>query len=271
MEIAFEFFSQAFWLSTFIGLFAGLSAGLFGLGGGLVIVPSLVLLFSWQGMDDKVLMIMAVATSLAAIVPTSLSSINAHYRLGSIDWKIVFRLLPGIIVGAIVGTFIADKLNGTLLRWFFIVYLFYVGGNMAMQRKPVFRIAARISKLDYVAGGVIGLLSSLLGIGGGTLTVPYLSGSGLDMKRAVAVSSACGLPISLCSSLSFALLGQNKVNLPAESFGYVYLPALAGIVVFSVLTAPLGAKIAHHLPAQKLRRYFSLVLFVMAVKMILLM
>ncbi len=271
MDISLAYFSDVFWFSTLIGVFAGLSAGLFGLGGGLVIVPSLVWLFSWYGMDEHVLMLMAIATSLAAIVPTSLSSIIAHYRLGAIDWRCVFRLVPGIILGAMLGAYFADEMDGRVLRWVFIVYLFYVGRNMAMQIKPVYNVVGGVRYLDYFAGGVIGVVSSLLGIGGGTLTVPYLSGQGVDMKKAVAISSACGLPIAISSSASFAVLGQGQGHLPAGSIGYVYPQAFMGIVILSILTAPLGAKLANYLPAKKLRRYFSLVLFVMAIKMIVLM
>lgn len=256
-------------LSMLLGAIAGLLAGLFGLGGGVLIVPALVWMFSAQQFPQELVMIMSVATSLATIVPTSISSALTHHFLGNITWERVFRLTPGILIGAAMGATVADLIDGQILRGFFISYLLYVGFRMAMPSSVKSVTKKGRNRVDYLAGGGIGFLSSILGIGGGTLTVPYLVGRQVLMKKAVAVSSVCGLPIAISGTVTYALLGSGKSALPDWSFGYVYLPALVGIVICSVVTAPLGAKLANKLPAKKLKRYFSLLIFIIALKMIL--
>lgn len=250
-----------------LGALAGVLAGLLGLGGGLLIVPVLVWLFSAQEFADNLIMIMAVATSLATIVFTSISSVLAHHQLGSVIWTKVKKLIPGIILGSVMGAVVADQLSAGVLRTVYILFLVAVGLQMAFQVQPSARIKQVSPIIDWMAGNIIGLMSAILGIGGGTLTVPYLTMTQHPMRNAVAISSACGLPIAFAGTLSYAVLGWNSGQLPEYSLGYVYLPAFAGIVFFSVLTAPIGAKLAHKLPAQKLKRIFSLFLFVMAVKM----
>ena len=254
--------------SLILGAFSGLLAGLFGIGGGLIIVPILVSLFSIQQiMIPEQQIIFAIATSLATIIFTASSSVLAHHRQGNVLWTKVARLTPGIIIGAALGAIIADKISADHLRFIFITYLTYVAFKMALQRKPRESTVKNIKSLDYAAGGGIGLLSSILGIGGGTLTVPFLVACQIPMKNAVAISSACGLPIACAATASYIILGLQQPQLPAWSLGYIYLPAFSGIVICSVLTAPLGAKLANKLPATKLKRYFSIMLFIMAAKM----
>jgi uncharacterized membrane protein YfcA len=259
---------ELFLLSLLLGAIAGFLAGLFGLGGGVLIVPMLVWLFSIQAFPREVIMIMALATSLATIIFTSTSSMLAHQKLGTIKWDRVLRLSPGILLGAGTGAVVADHMTTDILTWLFISYLFYVGFRMALQKSSKSNEKMQ-DKLDYIAGVGIGLLSSLLGIGGGSLTVPYLVGRHVQMKNAVAISSACGLPIAVSAVTVYIVLGWEKTGMPEWSFGYVYLPAMLGIIIFSILTAPLGAKLANKLPAQKLKRYFSIVIFLIAFKMIL--
>ncbi len=258
---------EIFIYSMLLGAVSGVVAGLFGLGGGLVIVPILVWLFDIREFDSDLVMVMAVATSLATIVPTAFVTISSHHRKGAVIWSRVRHLSPGIILGAAMGSLLADLIRGEVLRGMFVVYLIYVGSSMALQFKPVLNLKRHGNMLDYLAGGVIGLASSLLGIGGGTMTVPYLLGQRLEMKNAVAVSSACGLPIALAGTLSYILLGWGNTTLPEGSAGYIYLPAFAGVAGLSVLTAPIGVKLAHKLPARQLKRYFSVILFIMAIKM----
>ncbi len=255
--------------SLILGALSGLLAGLFGIGGGLVIVPVLVSLFSIQHtMIPEQQMIFAIATSLATIIFTAISSVLAHHRQGNILWVKVVRLTPGIIFGAILGAIIADKINSDNLRFIFISYLIYVSLQMALSKKYHFGLIKNIKSLDYVAGMGIGLLSSILGIGGGTLTVPFLVTCQVPMKNAVAISSASGLPIAFAATISYIILGLQQPQLPEWSLGYIYLPAFLGIILSSVLTAPIGAKLANKLPAIKLKRYFSIMLFIMAAKMI---
>ncbi|WP_340122865.1 sulfite exporter TauE/SafE family protein [Methylobacter svalbardensis] len=257
-----------FLASILLGAVGGSMAGLFGIGGGLIIVPVLALLFAAQGFPSELIMIMSVATSLATIIFTSISSVLAHHRLNSVLWDKVLALGPGIMVGAAIGAVVADHLSGGVLRVIFIIYLLGVGIQMALQIKPKPGQQQPSKTLDLGAAGLIGLLSSLLGIGGGTLTVPFLVHFQMPMRNAVAVASACGLPIAVVGTIGYAILGKDALQLPDWSLGYIYMPSFLGIVLTSMYTAPIGAKLAHKLPAEKLKRYFSLLLFVMAAKLI---
>lgn len=258
---------ELFLISMLLGSIAGLLAGLFGLGGGVVIVPALVWLFSTQNFPNEYIMIMAIATSLATIILTSTSSVISHYKLGNIIWDRVFRLTPGILFGAGIGAVVADVIPTDVLRWLFISYLLYVGLRMAIKSRTV---KGRDSNkwLDYITGNGIGFLSAILGIGGGTLTVPYLVSRQIPMKNAVAISSTCGLPIAISGTVVYAWLGWDKTQIPGWSLGYVYVPALCGILSCSIVTAPIGAKLANKLPAKKLKQYFSVVILLIAFKMI---
>lgn len=258
---------EIFFISLIVGSVAGVLAGLMGLGGGLIIVPILAWVFSAQGFAENLIMLMAVATSLATIVFTSISSVIAHQRLGSVIWLRVLHLVPGIIIGSTLGAVLAEQLSAKLLTHIYIAFLIAVAIQMAFKLQPSATIKQPATLVEGLIGVVIGIMSAILGIGGGTLTVPYLSSCQLPMRNAVAISSACGLPIAFSGTLSYAFLGWNLQYLPEWSLGYVYMPAFIGIVLCSVITAPIGAKLAYKLPAQKLKRYFSLFLLLMAAKM----
>jgi uncharacterized membrane protein YfcA len=260
-------FQEIILTSALLGLLAGFLAGLFGIGGGMIIVPVLVLLFSSHGFPEHLVPIMAIATSLATIVLTSIASVWAHYRLGAVIWPKVLRLMPGVMLGAVLGAVIADHIASEWLRYIFIAYLSYAGFHMAVQTQPKHGRSPSSCFLDGFVSVIIGLTSALVGIGGGTLTVPYLVFFQIPMRNAVAVASACGLPIALTASISYALLGRNATQLPEWSWGYIYLPSFFGIFLSSVITAPIGARLANRLPAQKLKRYFSLFIFILAAKL----
>jgi uncharacterized protein len=259
---------EVFSISILLGMVSGLLAGLFGIGGGLVIVPVLVILFKAQGFPAEMVMLMAVATSLATIILTAIASVVAHHRLGSVVWSKVFRLSPGIMTGAAFGAVVAEHISADTLRYILVIFLIYVGIQMALQVKPKPDRIKQSKGLDFLIANVIGLLSSIVGIGGGTLTVPYLVHGQMPMRNAVAVASACGLPIAFAGTVSYTVLGWDAMHLPEWSLGYVYLPAVLGTGLSSIFTAPIGAKWVHKLPASKLKRYFSLLLFVMAAKLI---
>ena len=254
-------------VSILLGIVTGLLAGLFGIGGGLVIVPTLAILFRAQGVPAELVMLMAVATSLATIILTAIASVSAHHRLGSVVWAKVYSLSPGIMVGAALGAVVAKHISADALRTILVVFLLYVAIQMAFQVKPKPDRIKQSKALDFLAANIIGLVSSIVGIGGGTLTVPYLISGQMLMRNAVAVASACGLPIAVSGTISYAILGWNALELPDWSIGYVYLPVFFGTGLSSLVTAPIGAKLAHTLPAAKLKRYFSLLLFVMAAKL----
>lgn len=258
---------EIFIYSLLLGSMAGLNAGLFGIGGGVLVVPFLSWLFEAQQFPPTYIMVMAVATSLATALFMSASSVRTHYRLNNIVWPRALRLSPSLLLGAVVGAIIAKHIAAELLRSIFIVYLVYSGLKMALPGKTPNGTKPERSYLDYPVGLLIGTISALLGIGGGTMTVPYLASSGLAMKNAVATSSTCALPIALSAVVSYIFLGWSSSGLPNGCLGYIYLPAFLGVVIPGMLTAPLGAKLAHRLPALHLKRYFSVVLLLIAVKM----
>lgn len=260
---------EFFLASLLLGAIAGISAGLFGLGGGAVIVPVLAWLLTLQKIPQDLVMIMAVATSLSTIIFTSLSSIFAHHKRGYVLWGKIGYLSLGIVLGVIAGTFIAEQIPAAQLRLIFGLYLIYVSVQIGLQIDPSTLAEAKESAaLDSGMGIIIGTVSAILGIGGGTLTVPYLVYRRVPIKNAVATSSVCGFPIAVAATISYVLLGIKHAALPQWSLGYIYLPAFLGISLCSVFTAPLGAKLAHILPAEKLKRYFALVLFLIALKML---
>jgi uncharacterized membrane protein YfcA len=252
-----------------LGALAGLMAGLLGVGGGLLIVPVLLWAFELLGFPYQVLMHLAVGTSLATIVVTSLSSILAHNRRGAVRWELVRQLAPGILLGAWIGALVADWMSGDWLRRVFALFALFVGTRMLLGlRVRVGRdLPGRVG--FWGAGGVIGAVSALVGIGGGSLTVPFLHASGVDMRQAVASSSACGLPIALAGATGFVWTGWADPGLPSGSTGYVYWPAFAGIVLTSMLLAPVGARLAHSLPVQALQRVFALLLLGVGLKLLL--
>lgn len=258
---------EVFFASLALGLLAGLSAGLFGIGGGALIVPLLSWLLASQAFKPEHVMLVAVATSLATALFTSAASVRAHHKLGNIDWHRAFRLGPSLLLGAAGGAIVAEDLSADNLRWFFIGYLLYTSLRMALPKKNAATAHKPRLYLDFPMGLLIGVLSAILGIGGGTMSVPYLAGGGLAMKNAVATSSTCALPITISAAASYMALGWHEYDLPTGSLGYIYLPAFAGIVMTSIFTAHLGAKLAHRLPAHQLKRYFAIVLLLIAIKM----
>lgn len=250
-----------------LGVFAGLLAGLFGIGGGLIIVPVLADLFERQGIDTSLIMIMAITTSLATIVLTSVSAMIAHHKLGNINWQSVRYMVPWMLIGVMLGSIIADNIPSQVIRMIFIIYLLHTGIKMALSLETKSRCWHLSPQILVGASVIIGLLSAFLGIGGGTLTVPLLLSGNFAMRNAVGVASACGFFIALTATISYVLLGMQATNLPEWSLGYVYLPAFAGIISTSTIVAPLGAKIANYLPAKQLKRYFSVLLFVVALNL----
>lgn len=251
------------------GAVAGLASGLFGIGGGLIIVPVLLFVFAGQGVVPELQMHMAVGTSLATIIVTSLSSIRAHYRLGGILWPVFRQLAAGIILGTLIGAVVADALSRGALEMVFAVLVLVLAAKMAFGGQPApHRSLPGVAGL-LGAGSVIGSISALMGIGGGALSVTYLSWCGVEMRKAVGTSAACGLPIAVSGAASFIVTGWNEAQLPPGATGYVYWPAAGGIVAASVLLAPLGARLAHRLPQKALKRAFAVFLAVVGLKLLL--
>lgn len=250
------------------GAVAGVLAGLLGVGGGLIIVPALAFIFATQGVPDAIAMHMALGTSLATIVMTSTSSVRAHHKRGAVLWQVVWRLTPGIVVGTLMGAMLADMLSSGTLKHIFGIFALLVALQMGLGAKPAphRRLPGRSGM--GLAGWIIGGVSAIVGIGGGSLTVPFLTWCRVGIHNAVATSSACGLPIALAGSLGFIITGWNETALPAYSSGYIYWPAMAGIATASVLFAPLGAKFAHALPADILKKFFAIFLALLGTRML---
>jgi len=251
-----------------LGLAVGFVAGLLGVGGGLIIVPVLIMLLHTHGLATGMEPQLALGTSLASILFTSLSSVRAHHRRGAVGWALAGRITPGIVLGTLVGAALATRMPSTVLKVFFVVFLFYAAIQMWLDFKPTPHRGLPGRSGTSLAGGVIGLVSSWVGIGGGTLSVPFMLWHNVPLHRAIATSAAIGFPIALAGATGYVLGGWTTDGLPAGSLGFVYLPALAGIVLGSVLTAPLGARTAHRLPARPLKRVFAVLLFTLALRMV---
>jgi uncharacterized membrane protein YfcA len=250
------------------GLLSGLIAGLLGLGGGIVVVPALMWLFAKLGFAPGWVPHLAVGTSLATIVGTGSASVYAHQRRGAVRWDLFRQLAPWIVLGAWIGSAVAAVLAGGWLRRLFAVFLLYLGTRMLWPGR-IPESAGRPGTFAASLVGVgIGSLSALVGIGGGTLTVPFLARWGVDMRAAVATASACGVPIALAGAIGFIATGWGQEGLPWGSTGFVYWPAVAGILVASVPSAPVGARLAHTLPLPALRRIFAVLVFLVAGKLL---
>ena len=252
-----------------LGAFAGVMAGLLGVGGGLIIVPVLAWIFHGQQMNDAMIMHLAIGTSLATIVVTSISSVRAHHQRGAVLWPVVWQLTPGIVIGAWLGAAVADALPSAALQKIFAVFVLAVAAQMAFGARPAPHRGLPGTVGMAATGGVIGAVSAIVGIGGGSLTVPFLTWCNTAMRPAVATSAACGLPIALAGTIGFIVTGLNAAELPAWSLGYVYGPALASIALISMLSAPLGAKLAHTLPTGMLKKVFAGFLALVGTRMLL--
>ena len=256
-----------FTLYLLLGLFAGLLAGLLGVGGGLVIVPVLMFIFAAQHFPDAVIIHLALGTSLASIMFTSLSSMRAHHLHRAVNWQVVRMITPGIVTGTLLGSVFAAHVSAYFLKVFFVLFLFYVATQMLINIKP--KPARDLPGWGgmFAAGNIIGGVSSLVGIGGGTLSVPFMTWCNVKMHQAIGTSAAIGFPIAVAGAAGYVANGLSVTDLPRYSLGYVYLPALAGVVLASMLTAPLGAKLAHRLPVSLLKRLFAILLFSLGAKM----
>lgn len=252
-------------LYPLLGIVAGLLAGLLGIGGGLVLVVALVWLLPSQGVPVESAMHAALATSLASIVITAAASARAHHLRGSVAWPTAAWLLPGLLVGAWGGSKLATQLDGGFLRWFVVAYCVIAALQLIgdWPRARATSAAAPRGALLSAAGTVIGAVSALVGIGGGSMTVPLLIWRGVAPVRAVGTSSACGVGIGLASAAGYALL-PTATGMPTGSWGYVFLPAAIGIAMTSLLMAPYGARLAHRLSGTALKRSFAAFLLLMA-------
>lgn len=251
-----------------VGAFSGLLAGLLGVGGGLVIVPMLTFIFASQQMPASYILHLALGTSLASIMFTSVSSLRAHHGRGAVNWQVFRSITPGILLGTLAGSWVAAQLSTRFLKGFFVVFLYYIALQMLLNVKP--KPARQLPGAGGMlgVGGVIGGVSSLVGIGGGSMSVPFLLWCNVSLHNAIGTSAAIGFPIALAGAVGYVANGLSVGALPSHSLGFVYLPALAGVAVISIFTAPVGARLAHILPVPLLKKCFAFFLVVMGTKML---
>ena len=258
------------WLLAFVllGTFAGFMAGLLGVGGGGIMVPLLTTIFLAQGLDVSNVVHLALGTSMATIVTTSFSSMRTHHANGGVIWPIVKRMAPGVIIGTFLATFLAAHIKSLYLAMFFVVFMGYVSIQMFLNKKPKpSQQQAGAAELFGVGTG-IGAVSALVSIGGGSLTVPYLTWRNIDIKKAIGTSAAMGLPISIAGTLGYLLNGDAGTASVPHTIGFVYWPAVLLMSLASFFTAPVGARLAHRLPVASLKKMFGVLLMLLSLKML---
>ncbi|RLZ07938.1 sulfite exporter TauE/SafE family protein [Acinetobacter sp. 2JN-4] len=242
-----------------IGAIAGFTAGLFGVGGGLIIVPILYIVFTQMNYDPNVIMHIAIGTSLATIIVTSISSVMAHHRQGAVLWSVFRNLAPGLVLGSFLGAGIADLMSGQHLQLVIGVFAIWMAFKMFRGAYAIVNSSRHLpsAPIQFAAGGGIGVASAIFGIGGGSLTVPFLNRYGVVMQKAVATSAACGLPIAAAGAIGFMWFGaKEQINVP-NTIGYVHIYAFLGISTMSFITAKVGAKVAHRLSPAMLKKCFA--------------
>ncbi len=252
-----------------MGLAVGFFAGMLGLGGGVVLVPLMVFLFSAQQFPADRVLQLALGTSLTSIIFTSISGLREHHKRGAVRWGIVRDAAPGLVIGTLLGTLVAEKLPTRYLAIVFVLFVSYSAVQLVRDAKPKPSRTLPGRPGMWVGAGAIGLISSLAGAGGGIVTIPLMIMCNVPIRSAIGTSSALLLPIALAGAVGYIWTGLGKEHLPPFSLGYVYLPALVGIVVGTLITVPWGAMAAHSMPVARLKKIFAVVVLVLAVKMLL--
>jgi uncharacterized membrane protein YfcA len=259
------------WWLAYVGLgaFTGFFAGLLGIGGGLVMVPTLTMMFAEQaGFPPGEVLRMALGTSMATILFTSLSSLRAHHKHHAVLWKVFVQITPGILLGTLLSTLVASKVPAGPLALFFTVFVCFVALQMVLNLKPKPSRELPGPAGVFAVGTGIGALSALVAIGGGALTVPFLTWCNVRVQKAIGTSAALGFPIAAGGTLGYIFNGWEQAGLPDGSLGFVHLPALAWMVPPSMLVAPFGARLTHTLPMATLKRIFACLLIALAMKMV---
>ncbi len=255
-------------LFLLLGCFVGFMAGLLGIGGGGIMVPVLTSLFLIQGIPVENVVHLALGTSMASIIATSLSSLRAHNAQRAVIWAIVKSMAPGIIIGTFFATLLVSHISNVYLAIFFSLFMAYVAIQLFLNKKPIPTRSLASNTGLFFAGGGIGAISAVVSIGGGSLTVPFLVRQNIDIKKAIGTSAAIGLPISLSGTLGYVINGWGSYSVDGYTVGYVYLPAVLLISMTSFLMAPLGAKLAHTLNVSTLKKVFSVLLMILSIKML---
>jgi len=251
-----------------LGALVGFLAGLFGIGGGMTMVPLLTIAFSSREFAAEHVVHLAVATATATIMFTAISSTWAHHLHGAVLWPVVGAMAPGIIAGSLIGTQIVGKMSTALLAGFFGVFVTVAATNILLDRKPASTRELPGRAGLFAAGVGISLFASMVGAGGAFLTVPFLIACNVPLRNGLATSAALGLPVGIAGTVGYAIAGWKAPGLPPWSLGYIYMPALLAIIVGSVASAPAGARAAHRWPVHRLRRAYSILLYALAAYML---
>jgi len=251
-----------------LGAVAGIFAGLLGVGGGAIMVPILAMLFAARGFPAEHLVHMALGTSMAAIVFTSIASLGAHHRHGAVSWPVVRSITPGILAGTLVGARVAARIPAKPLAVFFACFVTYAAVQMILDVKPKPSRELPGPLGMFAVGAGIGGISALVAIGGGSLSVPFMTWCNVRVQNAIGTSAAIGFPIAVSGTVGYLWGGWDAAGLPQGSLGFIYLPALAGTATASMLAAPLGARLTHRLPVAALKWTFAALLVVLSAKML---
>jgi uncharacterized membrane protein YfcA len=251
-----------------IGAAVGFFSGLLGIGGGAIMVPLLVMLFDAQGLPPEHMLHVAVGTAMATVLFNSISSARAHASLGSIRMDLALKITPGILAGGLVGASITSLIPRGMFAALFTVVIYIAATNILLGKTPKAARQPPGALGMFMVGFVISGISALGALGGAFLTVPFLMVCNVPVLQAIGTAAAVGFPIGLSGTIGFVLTGWNATGVPGPSLGYVYLPALAGILFASVLTAPFGARLAHALPTKRLKQIFAVVLYIVATRML---
>lgn len=247
-----------------MGACAGYLAGLMGIGGGMIMVPFMAFILSAKGFPADYVIKMAVATSLATICFTSLSSVRAHHQRGAVLWPVVKLLAPGIVLGALIGARVAVALPAKIISMLFALFIAFSATQMFLDRKPTPTRTLPSGLSMFGMGNLIGMLSSLVGAGGAFISVPFMTWCNVNIHKAVATSSALGFPIALAGTLGYVWAGHDMPDMPPGALGYLYVPGLVFISLASMVTAPLGARTAHRMDIRPLKRVFAVALYILA-------
>lgn len=252
-----------------LGTVAGFLAGLFGVGGGTVLVPVLLMLFAWQGFAPDNSMHMALGTSMAIILFTSLASLRKHHQHGAVNWSVVRSITPGILLGTALGATSAALISSRGLVIFFALFVYFAAAQILLDKRPHASRQLPGAAGMTLTGMFTGWLSSLVSVGGGTIVTPFLIWCNVPIRTAIGTSAAIGFPVACGGTLGYVVIGWDEVALTSAHLGYVYLPALLWVVTASIVTAPLGAQAAHRMKVGRLRKMFALLLIGIATKMLL--
>lgn len=256
------------WAYLALGAFVGFFAGLLGIGGGAAMVPVLAFIYAAKGFDAGQVVHLALGTSMATILFTSVSSVRAHHGHGAVNWAMVKRMAPGIILGTFGGALLASVLDVRLLSVVFTLLIYYISAQMFFGKKPEAGALPISTSGLNISSALIGVISSLTATGGAALVVAWLVKRGIRVHEAIGTAAAIGWPLAAAGTAGYVITGLRQPALPEFSFGFVFLPGLAGIVIASMLLAPVGARLAHRTPGALLKKIFAAVLFTLATKML---